>query len=146
MHLDDILHIERGSIYYWTEYHFNENEEDNRNKYWITLNCKVNDFPMNIVLPTSQVDKSYYDNPQNMRDTIVIEATESKYFHKKTLIDLKNIIHERQTIIEEAWEAGYLKYEGKLESYLFERIEHAIQNAITLSPMNKKEFLCEEIK
>lgn len=146
MHLDDVLHIVRGSIYYWTQYRFKENEEDSRNKYWVTLNCKVNDFPMNIVLPTSQVDKSYYDNPDNMRDTVVIEANESEYFHKKTFIDLKNIVYEHQTTIEEAWDAGYLKYQGNLEGYLFDRIENAIRNAITLSPMDKKELLCEEVK
>jgi len=99
---------------------------------------------MNIVLPTSQVDKHYYNNPDNMRDTVVIEINESEYFYKKTLIDLKTIIYERRATIEEAWDAGYLKYQGKLESHLFDRIENTIRNSIMLSLVEKKEFLCEE--
>ena len=144
MHIDDILHITRGSIYFWENHAFNENEEDNRNKYWITLNCKVNDFPINVVLPTSQNNNWYYSNLNNMIDTVVIEASESEYFFKKTIIDLKNITHESKDNIEEAWDLGYLKYHGSLEVDLFGRIEAAIRNAITISPMDKKEYLCEE--
>ena len=142
--MDDVLHITRGSIYYWIDYAFNENEEDNRNKYWITLNCTVNDFPINVVLPTYQGDNHYYNNQENMKDTVIIEANESEFFYKKTIIDLKKITHESNTKIEEAWNEGYLKYRGNLEEHLFLRIENAIRNAITLSPIDKKEFLCEE--
>ena len=144
MHIDDNLHITRGSIYFWKNYAFNENEEDNRNKYWITLNCKVNDFPINVVLPTSQNNNRYYSNQDNMIDTVVIEASESEYFSKKTIIDLKNITHESQDKIEEAWDLRYLQYCGNLEVDLLDRIEEAIRNAITISPMDKKEYLCEE--
>jgi len=144
LYLDDVLHIVRGSIYYWTDYAFNEHEEDNRNKFWITLNCKVNDFPINVVLPTSQGDNHYYSNPGNMQDVVIIEAKESGYFYKKTIIDLKKIAHESKDKIEEAWEDGYLKYKGNLEEHLFGRIEKAIEDAITISPIDKNEYLCKE--
>jgi len=144
LHLDDYLHITRGSIYHWTAYSFNEDEEDNRNKYWITLNCNPNDFPINIVLPTSQANGRYYSNPNNLIDTVVIEENESVFFHKKTIIDLKNITHEHQNDIEEAWNDGYLKLQGELESDLFDRIKEGIRNAVTISPIDKKEYLCEE--
>lgn len=144
MHLDDILHVVRGAIYYWSNYPFNENDEDNRNKYWITLNCEVNAEPINVVLPTSQTNSRYYCNPDNMIDTIIIKEDESKYFSKKTIIDLKNIKNEHIDDIEEAWDLGYLKYYGNLEVHLFERIEEAIRNAVTISPLDKKEYLCEE--
>lgn len=144
MHLDDILHITRGSIYYWNDYSFNDNEIDNRDKFWITLNCEANGFPINVVLPTSQANGHYYSDTSNLIDTVVLEKDESQYFQKRTIIDLKNITHEHKDDIEEAWEAGYLQYLGELESQLFNRIEDGIRNAITISPIDKQEYLCED--
>jgi len=140
VNFDDYLHIKRGSIYYWEDYSFKDGGE--RNKYWVTLNCMVNDYPINIVLPTSQVESHYYTNTDNLIDTVIIEVGESKYFFKKTIIDLKNITHEHQDKIEEAWNDGYLQYKGELEDELFARIEDTIRNAVTLSSMDKKEYLC----
>jgi len=143
LHLDDILVIKRGSIYYWNNYEFNANADDNRNKYWLTLNCIVNDFPVNIVLPTSQINNHFYSQQDNLIDTVIIEANESQFFNKKTILDLKNITHEYEEVIKDAWGDGFLRYLGELESKLFTRVETAIRNAITISPMDKREFLCE---
>ena len=126
----------------WREYPF-EDEDNSKDKYWITLNCKINDFPINAVLPTSQWSNHYYSKADNMLDTVVLEAHESQFFNKKTIIDLKNIVLEDEEQVKDGIECGLLNYLGELESNLFQRIEVAIQNAITLSNFDKKEYLCQ---
>ena len=126
----------------WHEYPF-EDADSSKDKYWITLNCKINDFPINAVLPTSQWDNHYYLKEENMIDTVILEANESKFFNKKTIVDLKNIVSEDEERVNEGIECNMLNYLGELESTLFQRIEEAIRNAITLSPFDKKEYLCQ---
>ena len=143
--LENTLVITRGSVFKWYEYEFSadSNEYETRDKFWITLNCKINDFPINAVLPTSQYDNHYYSNAVHMIDTVVINRGESVYFNAdKTIIDLKNIIEEDEYLIREAYEADYLTYLGNLEPDLLTRIENAIQNAQELDLFKIDEYLC----
>ena len=95
------------------------------------------------MLPTSQWNNHYYSKEDNMIDTIILEASESKFFKKRTIIDLKNIVLEDEEQVKEGIECNLLKYLGELEPTLFQRIEEAIKNAITLSNFDKKEYLCQ---
>lgn len=135
------VHITRGSVYLWYEYPFMDSN-DVRDKYWITLNCEINDFPINAILPTSQWNNHYYSREDNLIDTVIIEEGESSYFNKKTVIDLKNILIEDEIRIRDGIANNFLQYKGELENQIFERIENAIQSAITLSTIDKNEYLC----
>ena len=128
----------------WHEYPFEDDNDNSKDKFWITLNCEINGFPMNAVLPTSQYTNHYYTREENLIDTVIFEANESQFFYKKTIIDLKNIILEEEEQIREGIEQNFLKYLGELEPHLFQRIEKTIQNAITLSFFDKQEYLCKE--
>lgn len=143
MDLTHIIHIKRGSVYKWYEYPFEDNDTA-KDKYWITLNCEINGFPMNAILPTSQWNNHYYLREENMIDTIVFEANESQFFNKKTIIDLKNIVLEEEEQVKEGIKENFLKYLGELETNLFQRIEKAIEYAITISNFDKQEYLCQE--
>jgi len=138
------VHITRGSVYLWHEYPFVDSD-DVRDKYWITLNCEINDFPINAVLPTSQWNNHYYSREENLIDTVIIDKNESSFFAKKTVIDLKNILIEDEIRIRDGIENNFLQYKGELESEIFSRIENAIQSAITLSPIDKNEYLCLDL-
>jgi len=135
------VHITRGSVYLWYEYPFVDSD-DVRDKYWITLNCKINDFPINAILPTSQWNNHHYSREENLIDTVIIERGESNFFNKKTVIDLKNILIEDEIRIRDGIENNFLQYQGELESDIFLRIESAIQSAITISTIDKNEYLC----
>lgn len=139
--IDAQVHIKRGSVYLWHQYPFT-NSKDVKDKYWITLNCLVNDFPINAILPTSQWDNHYYTKKDNRIDTVIFEKNESEFFKKKTVIDLKNIIFEEESRVREGIENNFLKYQGLLEDNLFKRIEEAIRGAVTLSKIKKNEYLC----
>lgn len=143
--LENNLIIARGSVFKWYEYDFStsSSEYEKRDKFWITLNCKINDFPINAVLPTSQHDNHYYSNPKHIIDTVIIHKGESAYFNAdKTIIDLKNIIEEDEYMIREAYETDYLIHLGNLEPELLARIEEAINNATELDLFKIDEYLC----
>jgi len=58
---ENMLIIERCTVFMWQEYVFQDTGEE-RDKYWVTLNCKINDFPINVILPTSKYGNHYYSN------------------------------------------------------------------------------------
>ena len=94
------------------------------------------------LLPTSQVDK-YEGN--RFIDTVLITKGESRFFGKDTIIDLKNIQWDMECVIKQAIRDGKLKHIGMLEDNIISRIETAIRNAITLSQMDIRTLLCDEI-
>lgn len=141
--LENSLIIHRCSVFKWEEYRFNTGEI--RDKYWITLNCKLNEFPINVILPTSQWDNHYYNKENHMIDCLVIKGGESQYFNaEKTILDLKNIISEEEHKVREAFEYGFLCELGPLEDNLVERLEKAIKDAETLDQFFIDELLCQK--
>lgn len=142
--LESSLTIHRCTVFKWEEYRFQDTGEL-RDKYWITLNCKINDFPINVILPTSQYDNHYYSNPKHLIDCVIIDKNESKYFNaEKTILDLKNIVTEEEHRVREAFENGYLIECGALEDNLVERLEKAIEDSETLDPFFIDELLCRD--
>jgi hypothetical protein len=131
--------IQRFGVYHWKNFEFEDNTK--KDKYFITLNCNLNDKEIALVLPTSQVEK-YNNFPNRLIDTIIISSNESRFFKKDTLIDLKNIKYFEAMAIYDAVERGKINYLGLLEEKLTKKIEKAIKEAITLSPKLKKQFLC----
>jgi len=132
--------IQRFGVYHWKSFEFEDNTK--KDKYFITLNCKLNDRDIALVLPTSQVEK-YNQFPSRLVDTIIINSNESRFFKKNTLIDLKNIKYFEAIAIYEAVEQGKINYLGLLEKDICDRIEKAIQEAITLSKKLKNQLLCK---
>ena len=132
--------IQRFGVYHWESFEFEDNTK--KDKYFITLNCKLNDKDIALVLPTSQIEK-YQKFKNRLIDTIIINANESKFFKKDTLIDLKNIKYFEAVAIYDAVEKGKINYLGLLEEELIKRIEKAIKEAITLSNKIKRQLLCE---
>ncbi len=122
--------ISRGSIYLWKSYEFEDGTC--KDKYWISLTCTVNGVPVYAVLPTSQYDKHYKYNEQRCYDTVILEANESQFFPKKTVIDLKNIRKEDPILLKKAIKENRLSYIGQLEQEILERIKIEIENAYTL--------------
>ena len=131
--------IQRFGVYHWEKFAFEDNTS--KDKYFITLNCTLNDVDIALVLPTSQIEK-YQKFKNRLIDTIIIKENESRYFKKQTLIDLKNIKYFEAVAIYEAVEKGKITYLGLLEEHISKRIEDAIKLAITLSPKVKKALLC----
>ena len=110
----------------------------------LTLNCKINDFPISVILPTSKYGNHYYSNPINLKDCVIINQGESKYFNaEKTILDLKNIVKEEEYIIKEAYEDGFLIKLGPLEEHLCLRLEQAIKNSELLEQYVINELLCK---
>ena len=132
--------VQRFGVYHWKSFEFEDNTS--KDKYFITLNCKLNDKEIALVLPTSQV-KKYQKFKNRLIDTIIIKENESKFFKKETLIDLKNIKYFESPIIYDAVERDKINYLGLLENKICERIEKAVKEAFTLSPKLKKQLLCE---
>jgi len=131
--------IQRFGVYHWESFEFEDHTK--KDKYFITLNCKLSDIEIALILPTSQIEK-YQKFKNRLIDTITIKANESKFFKKDTLIDLKNIKYFEAIVIYEAVEKGKINYLGLLEKNLCNRIEKAIKEAITLSNKIKKQILC----
>ena len=131
--------IVRFGVYHWKGFEFEDGTY--KDKYFITLNCKLEDKEIALVLPTSQVHK--YQKFRSI-DTIKILKDESIYFHKDTLIDLKNIKVVESAKIIKAHKAKRIKYLGLLEEKLQNRIIEAIKRAKTLSLKVKKSLLCDK--
>jgi len=141
--IENNLYIERCTVFRWSDYTFQDIGEI-KDKYWVTLNCKINDFPINVILPTSQFGNHYYQNPINLIDCIIINEGDSKYFTaEKTILDLKNIIKEEEFIIKEAYEEGYLVKLGPLEDTICHKIEYTIKNSDLLEQYVIDELLCQ---
>ena len=145
--------IARGSVFVWFDYVFEDGSK--KDKYIITLNCNVKDSKTNtvktsriyIVLPTSQYDKHYKDNPSNLLDTVVLEPLECRFFNKentKTVIDIKKIIFKELNSLKDAISKNNLKFLGLIEPIILKRIEDEIKNAFTISQENKDILLCKK--
>jgi len=48
--MENTLMIERCTVFMWEDYIFQDTGEQSDRKYWVTLNCKINDFPINVIL------------------------------------------------------------------------------------------------
>ena len=140
--VENTLIIERCTVFMWEDYTFSDTGEK-RDKYWVTLNCKINDFPINVILPTSKYGNHHYSNPINIMDCVIINRGESKYFSAdKTILDLKNIVKEEEWSIKLAYEDGYLRELGALEDAICRRVEKTIEDSELLEPYKIDELLC----
>jgi len=142
---DNYLLIKRFSVFYWIKYDFQDGSED-RDKYIITLNCKNNEFPLTIILPTSKDNGTFYSNQKNLIDCVTIKIGESEFFRYKdhnTIIDLRNIKMADKTSIESVHNEGELQFKGILEPILQARIVKAIENALTIEPYLIDKYLCK---
>ena len=142
-YLDNHLIIIRASVFKWENFDFNGCEAP-KDKFFITLNCKINEFPVNAILPTSQYNKYYYSKKESLIDTVLLEPNESRFFHLKTIIDLKNIIQKEEDEIHSAFNSEFLIYLGELEDEIFKRIENTIRNSDLIDPFKISEYLCED--
>lgn len=142
--IENTLFIERFSVFYWENYEFH-NGSPERNKFIITLNCSVNEFPLAIILPTSKEDGAFYSNPVNLIDCVIINIGESTFFtyrDKNTIVDLRNICTEDKDIIQTVHEEGELQFQGILEIALQDRIIEAIEESLTLDKYLIDKYLC----
>lgn len=143
-YIDDFLYVKRFSVFYWKDYEFQDGS-GSRDKFIITLNCEANEFPLTIILPTSNERGSYYSNAENLVDCVLIDIGESEFFtyqDKKTIIDLKNILFEDKEFILAAHNLNELTFKGILEVNLQNRIKTAITNSITLDEYETDKLLC----
>lgn len=124
-------------------YEFADGKSDPKNKFWLSLTCVYNDFPMYIVLPTSKTHKYVSGFPS--LDTVLIKMGESEHFDEDTIIDLKQLKKQDEKTLLEACDLGKFNYVGQLESVLLQRIEEAIDSAVTLSPEIIDILLCKNI-
>jgi hypothetical protein len=132
--------IVRGGIYHWQSFQFEDQTQ--RDKYFIALNCEIDSEPFWLVLPTSQYEKHYQGKPQRLVDTLVLEPLESQHFSKKTIIDLKNLKDVCPNELQNAIKQQKVSYVGLLEETILERLEQTIENALTLSPALIDQLLC----
>ena len=145
--MSSLFFIYRWGVYHWEDYRFSDG--NSKNKYWIALVCKIihpktgSEHVIPSLIPTSQWEK-YNSRPQWLIDTVVIRPGESRFFSKKTILDLKNIQWVKEETICYALKQGKLTYLGTLESDIVKKVENAIRNADTLSPKDIKILLCEK--
>lgn len=134
--------IVRGGVYHWQSFQFEDQTQ--RDKFFISLNCEINSEPFWLVLPTSQYKKHYQGQPQRLVDVLVLEPLESKLFPKKTVIDLKNLKDLCPNELLNAINQQKVTYVGLLEEAILERLEQIIEQAFTLSPTLIDQLLCRE--
>lgn len=141
--IENRLIVDRCTVFYWQDYYFEETDEY-RNKYWITLNCKVNSYPISIILPTSKYEKNYKDKPDKLEDCVLIQQGESTHFDYSgiTVLDLKKIHEEEEYTIKEAYEEGFLIELGSMEDHICKRIEKTIRESDLLENYMIKKLLC----
>lgn len=130
----------RGGVYHWQSFQFEDQTQ--RDKFFISLNCEIDSKPFWLVLPTSQYEKHYQGKPQRLVDTLVIEPLESQFFQKKTVIDLKNLKDVCPNELQNAINQQKVTYVGLLEKAILERLEQTIEHAFTLSPAFIDQLLC----
>lgn len=130
--------INRFGVYHWTNFLFEDGTS--KDKYFISLNCTIDDQDILVVLPTSQFDKKYKDSDYYLQDTVIIEADTSIYFDKKTVIDFKNI----KTVNHQNINENLVNYKGLLEKDIIKEIETTIANSKLLTDKQIKTLLCKE--
>lgn len=137
-----MIFLQRFGVYHWQAFPFSDGSD--KDKYFIALNCTLKDQQISLVLPTSRYEK-YQGNSIYLRDTVIIEEATSQYFHKKTVIDLKNIQNLAQARIQQAIVHGKVNYLGLLETKFCQEIEKIIENSMLLSPIHIAQLLCREV-
>jgi len=131
-----LLIIQRFGVYHWESFVFEDGTS--KDKFFIALNCSMGDKEINLVLPTSKYEKRYENTTHYRMDTVIVEQGESKYFSKKTVIDLKNI-HQ---IKSNEFNMANINYKGLLEHDVCSKMEDTIKNSILLTKKRIKELLC----
>jgi hypothetical protein len=134
----NLLVIGRFGVYHWKQFIFEDGSV--RDKYWIALNCTINQKEYHAILPTSKIVKHKF----NTIDTFVIEANKSQYFKVSTLLDFKNIQINSKEEIETAFHKGNFDYLGLLEKEIQSEINKVIANSITLSEILINTLLCRK--
>jgi len=134
--------IVRGGVYHWRSFQFEDQTQ--RDKFFISLNCEIDSEPFWLVLPTSQYEKHYQGQPQRLVDTLVLEPLESQLFPKKTVIDLKNLKDVCPNALQNAINQQKVTYVGLLEEAILKRLEQTIEQALTLSPALIEQLLCRQ--
>jgi len=147
--MTQIFLIQRWGVYHWKVFRFKDGSM--RDKFCIALVCKTY-IPENesleeipFILPTSQWEK-YERNPNWLVDTVILNPNESKFFPKKTILDLKNIQMVERKILKNAVKNGRLTFKGLLEEDICKKVEEGIKKAKTLSPLIKELLLCESLE
>jgi len=135
----EILFINRFGVYHWSEYIFEDGTS--KDKYWISLNCTINQEEYFAILPTSKVEKNKF----NTIDTFTIKEKSSKYFKVQTLLDLKKLKINKKDEIEKAYQNDKFIYLGLLEKELQDEIEKCILDSDTLSEDLINRLLCKKI-
>ena len=136
----ELLFINRFGVYHWKEYIFED--KTTKDKYWISLNCMINQKEYHAVLPTSKVEKNKF----NTIDTLIIEANSSIFFKVDTLLDFKTLKTNNKNEIEKAFENSKFAYLGLLEKEIQDKIEDTILNSETLSQILINTLLCKEVR
>lgn len=134
----ELLFVNRFGVYHWKEYMFED--QTTKDKYWISLNCTIDQKKYHAVLPTSKVEKNKF----NTIDTLIIEANSSTYFKVVTLLDFKKLKINSKNEIHKAFENGKFEYLGLLEKELQDKIENTILHSETLSQILINILLCKE--
>lgn len=132
-----MLFISRFGIYHWKNFEFEDNSK--KDKYWISLSCKLDQKEFYAVLPTSKIDKYF-----NKSDTYIIKNGSSKYFLIDTLLDFSNIQISAKDKIESAFQNSKFKYLGLLEKEHQVKIEEIIKDSFTLTQKMIDDLLCQE--
>lgn len=135
----EIFFINRFGVYHWKEYVFEDGTS--KDKYWVSLNCMINQKEYHAVLPTSKVEKHKF----NTIDTLIIKSGSSIHFKVDTLLDFKKLKINNKIEIEKAFTNNNFTYLGLLEQELQKKIEDTILNSETLSQILIDTLLCKEI-
>jgi len=135
----EIFFINRFGVYHWKEYVFEDGTS--KDKYWVSLNCMINQKEYHAVLPTSKVEKHKF----NTIDTLIIPSGSSIHFKVDTLLDFKKLKINNKIEIEKAFTNNNFTYLGLLEQELQKKIEDTILNSETLSQILIDTLLCKEI-
>lgn len=133
----NLLIVQRFGVYHWESFLFTDGSS--KDKFFIALNCSIGDIEINLVLPTSQFESKYENNPSYLMDSVVLNQNESKLFSKKTVIDFKNMHQIKSNELK----ISKIAYKGLLESDICKRIEDTIKNSKLLTKKRIRELLCE---
>jgi len=135
----ELLFINRFGVYHWKEYLFED--ATSKDKYWVSLTCKINQKEYHAVLPTSKVEKHKF----NTIDTLIIKSGTSIHFKVDTLLDFKKLKINNKVEVETAFANNNFKYLGLLEQEIQKKVEDTILNSETLSQILIDTLLCQEV-
>lgn len=135
-----ILFLNRFGVYHWKEYILED--KTTKDKYWLSLNCMIDQEEYHAVLQTSKVEKYKF----NTIDTFIITANSSSHFKVDTLLDFKKLKINTKSEIQKAFENNKFEYLGLLEKEIQKQVEDTILNSETLSELLVNTLLCRENK